>query len=94
MNCSLPLILNQFPPLKRKRLLRWLIQSAYGKKLYHCSILCCIRSLSTKSLPACLPDRRTQIAFSLLHEFGIRMAQNPVYPSLLNAIEQRLMQKG
>ncbi len=92
MNPTYHLIVQQFPPLKRKPLMRWLMESSLNKRSHHPAFQGAITTLNPKHRRALL-DRRTKIAFSLMREFGMRFAERRVYTTLLHAVEHRLDQR-
>ncbi len=91
MKHHINLILNQFPPLKRKPLLRWFSESEVGRKSCHQAFLACLQEVSA-SQPEL--DRRSKIAFSLVHEFGLPFSKQTLYKPLIDAVEERLIQKS
>jgi hypothetical protein len=82
-------ILNQFPPLRRKSLLRWVRESGVGRKAYHKAFLACLEEIAITYRDEIL-DRRTKIAFSLMVEFGQRLSRRAVYSTLIDAVDHRM----
>jgi hypothetical protein len=86
------LILNQFPPRKRKSLLRWLNETPRARRGLHQSFVAAMTA-TPPTPPAEAPDQKTRITYSILSEFGSRL-RPAVAVALVNAVDVHLLEQS
>ncbi len=71
-------------------MLRWMAETTTTHPSYHKAYLNCLEVLKDHQLQDVL-DRKTKIAFTLMHEFGSRLSPSTIHMTLVGAVEKKLL---
>lgn len=89
------LILKQFPKSIRRHLLLWVFRNQEPTRTaYHRTYLQSLEDVRQYGKMRDLMDRKSQIAYSLLEEFGHQFSERRIFMTLIDEIDRRLARKA